>query len=132
AAADYILPAVDGIGEVNHRFLEASGVAFHALSMTELARLVNYIITIICNPIARRGRGHRIRIGILSSNTSTNRSRRFPQRGSPVASVDTKEVRSWWAISRTGAGEWQPKGAPEQLRVHDFTTLRLIWEYPFG
>ena len=43
----------------------------------------------------------------------------FQQRGSPVISVDAKK-KELVGDYKNGGREWQPKGKPEKVRVHDF------------
>ena len=44
ASRHHVLAAIVGVGEVYDRFLKPAGLVFHAPSMPENARLVNYII----------------------------------------------------------------------------------------
>jgi hypothetical protein len=44
---------------------------------------------------------------------------RVPATGQPVISVDTKK-KEWVGVSRMPGQEWQPTGAAEPVRVHDF------------
>ena len=46
----------------------------------------------------------------------------FTQRGQPVISVDTKK-KELVGDFKNGGREWQPKGEPEQVRVHDFPAM---------
>ena len=45
--------------------------------------------------------------------------KQFQQRGQPVISVDTKK-KELVGRFKNGGREWQPKGEPEQVQVHDF------------
>jgi len=55
---------------------------------------------------------------------------RFQQRGQPVISVDTKKKELVGAF-KNGGREWRPKGAPEEVLVHDFVdeTLGKVIHY---
>jgi len=52
----------------------------------------------------------------------------FQQRNQPVISVDTKKKE---LVGDAGA-EWQPKGQPEEVRVHDFALPELGKVSPYG
>jgi transposase len=53
------------------------------------------------------------------------------QRGQPVISVDTKKKELVGDFQNAGV-EWQPKGQPEQVRVHDFEIKELGKASPYG
>jgi transposase len=55
----------------------------------------------------------------------------FQQRGAPVISVDTKK-KELVGDFKNGGREWQPKGAPEQVRTHDFPDKELGKAIPYG
>jgi len=55
----------------------------------------------------------------------------FQQRGQPVVSVDTKK-KELVGDFKNGGQEWQPKGAPEPVRVHDFIDKKLGKAIPYG
>ena len=57
--------------------------------------------------------------------------KRFQQRGQPVISVDTKKKELVGAF-KNGGREWQPKGAPEEVKVHDFLDKDLGKAIPYG
>ena len=61
-------------------------------------------------------------------NTSV---KRFQQRGQPVISVDTKKKELVGAFKNVGR-EWQPKGEPEEVKVHDFLDPALGKAIPYG
>jgi hypothetical protein len=52
-------------------------------------------------------------------------------RGQPVISVDTKKKELVGDFKNAGV-EWQPKGQPEQVRVHDFEIKELGKVSPYG
>jgi hypothetical protein len=55
----------------------------------------------------------------------------FHARGAPVISVDTKKKELIGAYAN-GGREWQPQGAPERVRVHDFIDDALGKVIPYG
>ena len=57
--------------------------------------------------------------------------KRLQQRGQPVISVDTKKKELVGAFKNVGR-EWQPKGAPEEVTVHDFLEPDLGKAIPYG
>lgn len=57
--------------------------------------------------------------------------KRFQQRGQPVISVDTKKKELVGAF-KNGGREWQPKGEPEKVKVHDFLDTELGKAIPYG
>lgn len=56
---------------------------------------------------------------------------RFQERGQPVISVDTKKKELVGEFANKGR-EYQPKGCPEKVRVHDFMDLELGKAIPYG
>jgi hypothetical protein len=56
---------------------------------------------------------------------------RFQRRCQPVISVDTKK-KELVGEFRNGGREWQPKGAPVEVRVHDFMDKELGKAIPYG
>jgi hypothetical protein len=57
--------------------------------------------------------------------------RRFQQRGQPVISVDTKKKELVGQYKNAGR-EWQPKGEPEAVEIHDFADQELGKVIPYG
>lgn len=55
----------------------------------------------------------------------------FGERGQPVVSVDTKKKELIGDFKNAGQ-EWQPKGSPELVRVHDFIDKELGKAIPYG
>ena len=53
------------------------------------------------------------------------------QRAQPVISVDTKK-KELIGHFKNGGREWQPKGAPEGVRVHDFPADSCGKAIPYG
>jgi hypothetical protein len=57
--------------------------------------------------------------------------RGFQRRGQPVVSVDAKK-KELIGDFKNGGREWQPKGEPEEVRVHDFEDKQLGKAIPYG
>jgi len=55
----------------------------------------------------------------------------FQKRNQPVISVDTKKKELVGEFKNPGQ-EWQPKGEPEKVKVHDFPDKRLGKGIPYG
>jgi transposase len=55
----------------------------------------------------------------------------FQEAGEPVISVDTKK-KELIGDFKNGGREWRPKGAPEEVRVHDFIDAELGKVAPYG
>jgi hypothetical protein len=58
-------------------------------------------------------------------------TKRLQKRGQPVVSVDTKKKELVGDFENPGQ-EWQPKGEPEEVRVHDFKDPELGKAIPYG
>lgn len=58
-------------------------------------------------------------------------AKKFMAKGQPVVSVDTKK-KELVGDFRNGGAEWQPKGKPEPVRVHDFIDKDLGKVIPYG
>jgi transposase len=59
------------------------------------------------------------------------RVKSFQRLGQPVVSVDTKK-KELIGQFRNGGREWQPKGCPEEVKVHDFVDKDLGKAIPYG
>lgn len=57
--------------------------------------------------------------------------KRFQQQEQPVISVDAKKKELVGAF-KNGGREWQPKGEPEEVKVHDFVDEELGKAIPYG
>lgn len=57
--------------------------------------------------------------------------RRFQKRAQPVISVDTKK-KELVGDFRNAGREWQPRGEPEEVRIHDFRDALLGKAIPYG
>jgi hypothetical protein len=64
-------------------------------------------------------------------NHINDQTRAFQARHQPVVSVDTKKKELVGDFKNAGQ-EWQPKGAPEAVRVYDFTDKQLGKAIPYG
>ena len=58
-------------------------------------------------------------------------AKKFIAKGQPVVSVDTKK-KELVGDFKNGGSEWQPKGTPEAVRVHDFVDQELGKVIPYG
>jgi hypothetical protein len=59
------------------------------------------------------------------------RTRAFVAAGDPVISVDTKK-KELVGNYKNGGREWQPKGEPTEVKVHDFVDKKLGRAIPYG
>jgi hypothetical protein len=59
------------------------------------------------------------------------RAEAFQRQGQPVVSVDTKK-KELVGRYRNGGREWQPKGQPEEVKVHDFIDKGSGKVIPYG
>ena len=59
------------------------------------------------------------------------RVKAFQRQGQPVVSVDAKK-KELVGRYRNGGREWQPKGRPEEVKVHDFIDKGLGKAIPYG
>jgi hypothetical protein len=55
----------------------------------------------------------------------------FQQRGAPVVSVDAKK-KELVGDYKNGGREWQPRGSPEKVQVHDFPDNKQGKTTPYG
>ena len=55
----------------------------------------------------------------------------FLDAGQPVISVDTKK-KELVGDFKNGGREWRPKGKPEEVNVHDFSSEELGKAIPYG
>ena len=61
----------------------------------------------------------------------TEKVKEFLGRGQPVISVDTKK-KELVGQFKNGGREWQPKGEPEEVEIHDFATPESPKVIPYG
>jgi len=64
-------------------------------------------------------------------NYINTKVRQFLQRGQPVISVDTKK-KELVGNFKNGGREWEPKGEPEEVEIHDFATPESPKVIPYG
>jgi hypothetical protein len=64
-------------------------------------------------------------------NYINTRVKEFLQRGQPVISVDTKKKEPV-GIFKNGGGEWERKGKPQEVEIHDFATPESPKVIPYG
>jgi len=56
---------------------------------------------------------------------------RFQKQGQPAVSVDTKK-KELVGDFKNGGREWRPRGAPQEVRVHDFPDPKMKKAIPYG
>ena len=81
------------------------------------------------NRKTREGSGHPDRDAQFAHINAT--AEYFLAAGEPVISVDTKKKEPVGDF-KNGGREWQPTGAPEEVRVHDFVLPELGRVSPYG
>lgn len=64
-------------------------------------------------------------------NYINEKVKEFLGRGQPVISVDTKK-KELVGQFKNGGKEWQPKGEPEEVEIHDFATSESPKVIPYG
>ena len=64
-------------------------------------------------------------------NYINEKVKEFLGRGQPVVSVDTKK-KELVGQFKNGGKEWQPKGEPEEVEIHDFATSESPKVIPYG
>ena len=102
----------------------------HAVSPRTVGRLLNADgYSLQSNRKTKEGEDHPDRNAQFEHINAT--VRRFQQRGQPVISVDTKKKELVGSF-KNGGREWQPKGEPEEVQVHDFLDPNLGKAIPYG
>ena len=100
------------------------------ISSTTVGRMLNALGYSLQAPRQRReGTAHPDRNAQFEHINAT--ADRFLQRQQPVISVDTKK-KELVGNFKNGGREWQPKGAPEAARVHDFPADSCGKAIPYG
>ena len=102
----------------------------HVVSERTVNRLLHDLgYSLQSNRKTIEGKGHPDRDAQFQS--IHRRARAFQRQGQPVVSVDTtkKELVGQY---RNGGREWQPKGKPEKVKVHDFSDKGLGKAIPDG
>ena len=102
----------------------------HAVSERTVNRLLHALgYSLQANRKTLEGRQHPDRDAqFLHIN---RRVQQFQDRGEPVVSVDAKK-KELLGRYRNGGREWHGKGAPEEVRVHDFQDPELGKAIPYG
>ena len=108
--------------ELHHR-----GFAISARTVGRLLQEQDYSLQ--SNRKTREGTSHPDRDAQFQHISQQTQA--FQQRGAPVVSVDTKK-KELVGDFKNGGREWQPKGTPESVRVHDFPDKELGKAIPYG
>ncbi len=112
------------------KLAETLGPQGHAVGYrTVAARLGEWGDSLPSNRKTREGASHPDRNAPFPS--ISDQVRRFPRRGQPVVSVDTKKKERVGDFKNAGRAS-QPKGPPEEVRVHDFPDKELGQAIPYG
>ena len=102
----------------------------HAVGYRTVAVLLGELgYSLQSNRKAREGRSHPDRNAQFEY--ISDQVGRFQRRGQPVVSVDTKKKELVGDFKNAGR-EHQPKGQPEEVRVHDFQDKELGKAIPYG
>jgi hypothetical protein len=102
----------------------------HKVSATMVGRLLHqldYSLQVVCK--TREGKQSPDRNAQFEHINRTAKA--FMKRGQPVVSVDTKK-KELVGDFKNGGREWQRKGEPEPVRVHDFIDDELGKVIPYG
>jgi hypothetical protein len=107
--------------------LQARG---HVVSERTVNRLLHDLgYSLLSNRKTIEGKGHPDRDAQFQN--INRRAKAFQRQGQPVVSVDTKK-KELVGQYRNGGREWQPKGRPEAVKVHDFIDKDLGKAIPYG
>jgi hypothetical protein len=107
--------------------LQAQG---HAVSQATVWRLLDELdYSMQSNRKTREGTGHADRNAQFEFINGSARD--FMDRGLPVISVDTKK-KELVGPYKNGGREWQKKGKPEEVNMHDFPDKQLGKVSPYG
>ena len=102
----------------------------HAVSERTVNRLLHDLgYSLQSNRKTIEGKGHPDRDAQFQY--INRRVKAFQRQGQPVVSVDTKK-KELVGQFRNGGREWQPKGQPEEVKVHDFIDKDLGKAIPYG
>jgi len=107
--------------------LQAQGHAISASKVGELLHTLQYSLQ--ANRKTREGSSHPDRDEQFEY--INRRTQAFQAEGQPVISVDCKK-KELLGDFKNGGREWQPKGQPEEVRVHDFVDKELGKAVPYG
>ena len=102
----------------------------HTVSPRSVSTLLGQLgYSLQSNRKTREGSGHPDRNAQFEH--INRRVKSYQRRGQPVVSVDTKK-KELVGDFKHGGREWQPKGRPEQVRIHDFLDPKLGKAIPYG
>lgn len=102
----------------------------HRASPSTVGRLLKVAgYSLQSNRKTKEGKGHPDRNAQFENINATVLS--FQRRCQPVISVDTKK-KELIGNFRNGGREWQPKGTPDEVLVHDFLDKKLGKAIPYG
>lgn len=107
--------------------LHAQGHQLSYQKVMELLHALGYRLQ--ANRKTREGADHPDRDAQFAHLNATSAT--FLATGDPVISVDTKK-KELVGDFKNGGREWQPKGQPEEVRVHDFPLPDLGRVSPYG
>ena len=107
--------------------LREGGHEVHFTTVAKLLRLLGYSLQ--ANVKTREGTSHPDRDAQFEHINAVARA--AIAAGEPVISVDTKKKELVGDFKNAGR-EWQPKGEPELVRVHDFKDPQLGKAIPYG
>lgn len=102
----------------------------HAVSARTVGRLLNVQgYSLQSNRKTTEGKSHPDRNAQFEHINAM--VKQFQRQGQPVISVDTKK-KELVGPFKNGGREWQPKGRPQEVRVHDFMDEELGKAIPYG
>ncbi|MCA1700941.1 MAG: ISAzo13 family transposase [Actinobacteria bacterium] len=107
--------------------LREAGHEVHFTTVAKLLRLLGYSLQ--ANVKTREGASHPDRDAQFEHINAV--AKEAIAAGEPVISVDTKKKELVGDFKNAGR-EWQPKGQPELVRVHDFKDPQLGKAIPYG
>jgi len=107
--------------------LTRQGHAISARAVAQLLKAADYSLQ--SNRKTKEGGSHPDRNAQFEYINAT--VKRFQRRAQPVISVDAKKKEVVGRF-KNGGREWQPKGAPEEVLVHDFVDKELGKVLPYG
>ena len=107
--------------------LERKGHAISNVTVADLLHRLDYSLQ--ANAKTLEGASHPDRDAQFQYINS--RVREFLRRHQPVISVDTKK-KELVGNFKNGGKEWQPKGEPEKVEIHDFASPEFPKVIPYG
>jgi hypothetical protein len=107
--------------------LVRQGYGVSHVTVAELLHRLDYSLQ--ANAKTLEGAGHQDRDDQF--NYINNKVKEFLGRGQPVISVDTKKKELVGQFKNAGR-EWQLKGKPEEVEIHDFATPESPKVIPYG